>query len=199
MIMCIKVSSNSLWQSKVREKFDIIVAADLNLGIGKNNALPWRISKDLKYFKDLTSSTPVPEVLNAVIMGRKTWESIPPAHRPLKGRINIVLTSNANYPMPEGHFTSPSLDQALEMLIPAPVDRVFIIGGAQVYNEAMQHPSCGLLYLTQVRHVFDCDTFLPPFKQVFQLLSCSEVETEDNLEFCFKVYQFNFPEYLMAE
>jgi dihydrofolate reductase/thymidylate synthase len=197
--MFIKVSSNSQWQSKVREKFDIIVAADLNLGIGKNNALPWRISKDLKYFKDLTSSTPVPEVLNAVIMGRKTWESIPAAHRPLKGRINIVLTSNANYPMPEGHFVSASLDQALEMLIPAPVDRVFIIGGAQVYNEAMQHPSCGLLYLTQVRHVFDCDTFLPPFKQVFQLLSCSEVESEDNLEFCFKVYEFNFPEYLMAE
>jgi dihydrofolate reductase/thymidylate synthase len=197
--MFIKVSSNSPWQSKVREKFDIIVAADLNLGIGKNNALPWRISKDLKYFKDLTSSTPVPEVLNAVIMGRKTWESIPAAHRPLKGRINIVLTSNANYPMPEGHFISASLDQALEMLIPAPVDRVFIIGGAQVYNEAMQHPSCGLLYLTQVRHVFDCDTFLPPFKQVFQLLSCSEVESEDNLEFCFKVYEFNFPEYLMAE
>ncbi len=197
--MCIKVSSNSPWLSKVREKFDIIVAADLNLGIGKNNALPWRISKDLKYFKDLTSATPVPEVLNAVIMGRKTWESIPAAHRPLKGRINIVLTSNPNYPMPEGHFVSPSLDQALEMLIPAPVDRVFIIGGAQVYNEAMQHPSCGLLYLTQVRHVFDCDTFLPPFKQVFQLLSCSEVESEDNLEFCFKVYEFNFPEYLMTE
>ena len=101
--------------------------------------------------------------------------------------------------MPEGHLISPSLDQALEMLIPAPVDRVFIIGGAQVYNEAMQHPSCGLLYLTQVRHVFDCDTFLPQFKQVFQLLSCSEVETEDNLEFCFKVYELNFPEYLMAE
>lgn len=197
--MCTKVSSNSPWLSKVREKFDIIVAADLNLGIGKNNALPWRISKDLKYFKDLTSATPVPEVLNAVIMGRKTWESIPAAHRPLKGRINIVLTSNPNYPMPPGHFVSPSLDQALEMLMPAPVDRVFIIGGAQVYNEAMQHPSCGLLYLTQVRHVFDCDTFLPQFKQVFQLLSCSEVESEDNLEFCFKVYQFNFPEYLIPE
>jgi len=183
----------------VREKFDIIVACDLNRGIGKNGTLPWRLSKDLKYFRDLTSATPVPEVLNAVIMGRKTWESIPPAHRPLKGRINIVLSHHADYPMPEGHFVATSFDQALEMLIPAPVDRVFVIGGAEIYSQAMQHPGCGLLYLTEVRAAFDCDTFLPEYKQTFQLLSCSEVETESNVDFCFKVYQYNFPEYLLAE
>jgi len=101
--------------------------------------------------------------------------------------------------MPEGHFVCTSLGQALEILIPAPVDRIFIIGGAQIYAEAMQHPSCGLLYLTEVRAVFDCDTFLPDYKQTFQLLSCSEVESEDNIEFCFKVYKFNFPEYLLAD
>lgn len=183
----------------MREKFDIIVACDLKGGIGKNNALPWRIARDLKYFRDLTSTTPVPEVLNAVIMGRKTWESIPDAHRPLKGRINIVLSRNPAYPMPEGHFVCGSLDEALELLIPAPVDRVFVIGGAEIYAQAMQHPSCGLLYLTQVRAVFDCDTYLPDFRPTYQLLSCSEVEQENNLEFVFKVYQFNFPEYMLLD
>ncbi len=182
----------------MREKFDIIVACDQQRGIGKNNTLPWRISKDLKYFRDLTSTTPVPEVLNAVIMGRKTWESIPPPHRPLKNRINVVLSRNANYPMPEGHFVAPSLDDALELLRAGPVDRVFVIGGSEIYRQAMIHEACGLLYLTQIRGAFDCDTFLPDFKPFFQLVSCSEMEEENGLEFCFKVYQFNFPEYLLA-
>jgi dihydrofolate reductase len=182
----------------LRAKFDIIVATDLNRGIGKNNQLPWRISTDLKYFRDLTSSTPVPDVTNAVIMGRKTWESIPAGYRPLKNRVNVVLTRNPDYSLPQGVFKADSLDAALTILSRGPVDRVFVIGGAQVYAEAMQHEKCGLLYLTLVRHQFDCDAFLPDYRGFFQLASCSEVMMENNLEFCFKVYQFNFPEYLAA-
>ncbi|MBI5176416.1 MAG: dihydrofolate reductase [Candidatus Obscuribacter sp.] len=184
----------------MRDKFDIVVACDLNRGIGKQNALPWRLSTDMKYFKDLTSSTPLltEGKRNAVIMGRKTWESIPPNFRPLKERYNLVLTRNPNYSVPQGVFRSPSLDEALEFLSGGPVDRVFVIGGAEVYKQALAHDKCGLLYLTEIRAQFDCDTFLPEFRGFFQLLSCSEVMQENDLNFCFKVYEFNYPEYLSS-
>ena len=182
----------------MRAKYDIIVATDLNRGIGKNNQLPWRIPTDLKYFRDLTSITPVPDVKNAVIMGRKTWESIPAGYRPLKDRVNVVLTRNKDYSLPQGVFKADSLDNALTLLSRGPVDRVFVIGGADVYAQAMQDERCGLLYLTEVRNRFDCDTFLPDYRLFYQLVSCSEVMMENNLEFCFKVYQFNFPDFLAA-
>ena len=180
----------------MREKFDIIVATDLNRGIGKNNQLPWRISTDLKYFRDLTTSTPVSDVKNAVIMGRKTWESIPAGFRPLKNRVNVILSRNPAYSLPQGVFKADSLDAAFTLLARGPIDRVFVIGGAEIYAQAMQHERCGLLYLTEVRSRFDCDTYLPDYKGIFQLVSCSEVMMDSNLEFCFKVYQFNFPEFL---
>jgi dihydrofolate reductase/thymidylate synthase len=183
----------------MRETFDMVVACDLSGGIGKNNGLPWSLPSDLKYFRQLTTSTPVPEVVNAVIMGRKTWESLPPQARPLKGRVNVVISRNPNYPMPEGHFVVGSIDQALDLLLTMPVDRVFVIGGAQIYNEALQNERLGLLYLTEIRANFQCDTFLPNYKPFFQLLSCSEVLHENNLDFVFKVYQYNVPEYLQAE
>jgi dihydrofolate reductase len=71
---------------------NIIAAVDKNFGIGKNNQLPWNLPKEYEHFVSLTTSTNEPGKLNAVIMGRKCWESIPEKFRPLKGRVNIVLS-----------------------------------------------------------------------------------------------------------
>ena len=77
--------------------FSLIVAATIpEFGIGFNGTIPWRVAEDLKFFKETTSSTNDRNKKNAVIMGRKTWESIPPKYRPLKDRFNIVLTRNTN-------------------------------------------------------------------------------------------------------
>jgi len=179
----------------MRDRFDIVLACDLAGGIGKDNALPWKLSTDLKYFRDLTTSTPVPNVLNAVVMGRKTWESLPPAARPLKGRINVVITRNPDYVMPDGHFAVDSLDAALDLLVQGPVDRVFVIGGAQIFDEALKHERLGFLYLTEIRAHFDCDTYLPDYRPFLQLMSCSEVMHENDIDFVFKVYQLNVPDY----
>ena len=175
----------------MRERFDIVVACDLNRGIGKDNRLPWRIPGDLKHFKKVTSTSQEENRYNAVIMGRKTWESIPPEHRPLPDRYNLVLTRNPQYPVPQGVFRSSSLDQALELLAQGPVDQVFVIGGAEIYNQAFQHERVGMLYLTEVRHQFDCDTFFPDYKSYFQLVSSSEIQNENGIEYCFKVYKPN--------
>ncbi|MCA9804646.1 MAG: dihydrofolate reductase [Cyanobacteria bacterium HKST-UBA02] len=176
----------------MRDRFDLVVATDLNSGIGKNQAIPWRLKGDLKYFKDLTSHTEEEGKKNACIMGRATWESIPAQFRPLPDRYNLVLTSNPDYPLPEGVFRAASLDEALDFLGQGPVDRVFIIGGSRVYQEAFSHDRMGLIYLTEVRARFECDRFFPEFKDFFTLISCSELQSEGGIEYCFKVYRPNF-------
>ena len=175
----------------MKDRFNIIVACDLNRGIGKNNQLPWRLSGDLRYFKKITTETTESGKYNAVLMGRKTWESIPPNHRPLAGRYNVVLTRNQTYFTPDGVFRFGSLDEAFATLEQGPVEQLFIIGGAEIYKQALQDHRIGLLYLTEIRHRFDCDTFFPEYKQYFQLLSSSEIESENGIEYSFKVYKPN--------
>lgn len=175
----------------MKERFDLVVACDLNRGIGKNNSIPWRLPGDLKQFRKLTSTSSTPGLYNAVIMGRRTWESIPPKYRPLADRYNVVLTRNLNYEVPQGVFRCASLDEAFELLSQGPVDQVFIIGGAEIYNQAIQHERIGLLYLTEVRGQFDCDAFFPEYKDLFQLVSTSEIQHENGIDYCFKVYKPN--------
>jgi len=79
------------------KKLHIVVAATESFGIGINGGLPWRIKRDMKFFRDKTSETTDPNKRNAVIMGRKSWESIPPKFKPLTGRLNIVISSQSDY------------------------------------------------------------------------------------------------------
>ena len=99
-------------------RMNIIVAACEGMGIGKDNTLPWSIRADLKYFAKMTSevtdevTTPGSKVMNAVIMGRKTWESIPAKFRPLKNRLNVILTRSGSNPGEgcDNTLTFPSLE-----------------------------------------------------------------------------------------
>lgn len=175
----------------MRDRFDVIAACDLNRGIGINNQLPWRISGDMKYFKNLTVKSEGEGLRNLCIMGRRTWESIPDAHKPLVDRYNLVLTRKEDYVLPPGVFKADSLDGALDFIKTGPVDRVFVIGGAEVYNQALQHERVGYLYLTEVRHKYECDTFFPDFLPYFHLISCSEIMTEKGIDYSFKVYRPN--------
>ena len=84
--------------SGIKMKFNLIVAAcGKSLGIGLNGELPWRLKSEMKYFAETTSRTIDSNKINAVIMGRKTWESIPLKFRPLKNRLNVVLSRQQNY------------------------------------------------------------------------------------------------------
>ena len=140
--------------------FAIIVATDLGNGIGKGNTLPWNFPEDLKNFKQITTQAPEGKI-NAVIMGRKTWESIPEKFRPLPNRINVVLSSQ-ELQLPENVFLSKSLNKSLDLLSKKEnINKIFIIGGAQLYNEAINHPNFNELYLTKINKTYDCDTFFP--------------------------------------
>ena len=133
----------------------IIVAVDENGGIGKNGTLPWSLPQDLKHF----SKTTIGNGNNAVIMGRKTWLSIPENLRPLKNRLNIVLTRNEELSFPEDTIKAKSLTDALKKCTKS--NEIFIIGGGSIYKEVLEKDIYDKIYLTSVKGVFNCDTSFP--------------------------------------
>jgi len=148
----------------------IIVAMSKNRVIGINNKLPWHIAEDLKRFKKLTSGYPI-------IMGRKTYESI---GKPLPNRKNIIVTKNLNF-QAEGVSVTHSLTEALKL---SANNSVFIIGGGQIYQQAL--PLATHLLITFVDIKIDGDTFFPEidFAQ-WQETSYTNAENEEGLRYSF--------------
>ena len=156
-------------------RLSIIVAADERGGIGRDGGLPWRLPEDLKRFKALTLGHPV-------IMGRKTYESI---GRPLPGRRNIVVTRNAAY-QTDGCEVAASLAAALAAC-QGGSDEIFVIGGAQIYAEAL--PLAQRLYLTEIRRAFEGDARFPDWDPTAWKETVREAHrTADGLEYGFAVY-----------
>jgi dihydrofolate reductase len=155
------------------QTFAIVVAIDDELGIGKTGGLSWRLKEDMKYFRELTTSD---ATINSVIMGRKTWDSIPQKFRPLPNRVNIVLSRGAG---PGGAIIAKSLDEALSI----PADKIFVIGGGEIYAMALKHPQCSELFITRVNGTYGCDTFFPPFVDRFQLDKVISSGTETGISF----------------
>merc|ERR1712141_750304 len=117
-----------------------------------NGELPWRLKSEMKYFSETTTKTKDPSKRNAVIMGRKTWESIPSKFRPLKNRLNIVLSRQSNYSLDEkeGKLCT-SLKEGLDLLKESSdIETCWIIGGSSIYKESMSMPGCERIYLTHI-------------------------------------------------
>ncbi len=128
----------------------LIAAVARDGAIGRAGTMPWHLPQDLAHFKRTTLGCPV-------VMGRKTWESLPPRFRPLPGRRNVVVTRNAAW-QADGAEAASSLDAALERLREA--ERVFVIGGGELYAQAL--PRADGLVLTEVdTDVPDADTHFP--------------------------------------
>ncbi|BFZ62581.1 hypothetical protein YB2330_003682 [Saitoella coloradoensis] len=148
----------------------IVAATSSSLGIGKSGGLPWRLRKEMAYFAKITTAVPAspsqPSAMNAVIMGRKCWESIPPKFRPLKGRVNVVISRAERMELGEVEhaYHVRSLPAALELLrkLETPLHHVFVIGGAQIYDAAMALPESKRILFTAIENEFECDTFFTP-------------------------------------
>lgn len=130
-----------------------IAAVAQNGIIGNKGDLPWHLPDDLKYFQRITTG-------HHVITGRKNYESIPAKFRPLKDRVNIVVTRNTNYDAP-GALVVDSLTAGLEMAHLVNEQEAFIIGGGQIYREALTMRLVDRLYLTLVHSDVEGDTYFP--------------------------------------
>jgi dihydrofolate reductase len=130
----------------------LIAALAKNRCIGKGGALPWHLLEDLKHFKELTTG-------HVVVMGRKTWESIPKKFQPLPERTNVVLTRQHDYVLPQTVERYGTLHDALTAHAQ---ERVFIMGGAEIYAQAL--PLADKLELTLIDRAVDGDVFFPPIE-----------------------------------
>lgn len=147
-------------------------------GLGYENDLLFKIPADMKRFKDLTMGHPV-------IMGRRTWQSLPEKFRPLPGRTNIVITSK---PLDsDGVIVCKSVQEAIE--IAKKIDEeVYIIGGAGVFNEAINYAD--VLLLTEIEGSKTSDTFFPPFKNIFiESKNEGPYETTEGIKYWFVEYK----------
>ena len=203
----------------------IVAAAADNFGIGIGGEMPWRLKGDLAFFKKktqgITAPAPAPApapagqvegkpdggpasvvataapTTNAVIMGRKTWESIPAKFRPLPGRLNVVLSRNPQareqLGLPTEVLLADSLDNALAQLatpdMMLAVESVFIIGGGAVYAEAVRSPHCSRIHLTSVEQAYKgLDAFFPTIPaHMYKLAHYSERHEEGGVG-CVYVY-----------
>jgi dihydrofolate reductase len=137
--------------------FDIVVAADLDWGIGKKNALPWpKLRGDLQHFKRITSTASEGH-RNAIVMGRKTWESKEVAGKPLPNRLNVVV-SRSPLVVPAGVVTAVSIDEALAV---SGVETIFVVGGAGLLLSVIERSDLRYVYLTRIEQRFDCDVKMP--------------------------------------
>ncbi|KAM8961163.1 dihydrofolate reductase [Pelodytes ibericus] len=178
----------------------IVAVCPPRQGIGKAGSLPWPLLRnEFKHFQRLTITPTIEGKQNVVIMGRKTWFSIPEKNRPLKNRINIVLSKELNK-APEGaHFLAKSLDEALQLLetpeLNDRADLVWIIGGSSLYQEVLDKPVNQRLFLTRILQEYECDTFLPEIDfHSFKLLSeypgiSSIIQEENGVQYKYEVYE----------
>jgi dihydrofolate reductase len=156
----------------------IIVAVSEDWGIGKDNELLWHISEDLKRFKRLTSG-------NTVIMGKKTWESLP--RRPLPDRKNIVLTDNPQETIVNS-VTAYSLDDALSKC--RPDEEIFIIGGGSIYRQFL--PIADRLYITHVHKKAPADIYFPEINlSVWEISEEAEFKTgeSNSIHYTYTIYE----------
>lgn len=153
----------------------LVVAASANDAIGKDNQLLWHLPNDLKFFKNITWGFPV-------IMGRKTFEAV---NRPLPGRTNIVITRQADWSAAEV-INAIDLDDAIQKAAATNAKQVFIIGGGEIYKQAMS--VAGTIYITRVHAVLDGDTFFPVIdEQEWKLVSNEDFPSDEK-----HVYAYSF-------
>lgn len=177
-------------------KFIMVVAAKMpEMGIGFQGKLPWRLSQEILTFKKITTTGN-----NAVIMGRKTWESIPKKFRPLPDRLNIVVSRSPPKEPIEGVKYCNDLDN-LPSLIPENIDRVFMIGGSELFNYYFKSPLCKDIILTELHNdePVELDTFLDWDLTTWELKSHEELEEfvgfEIPREFNEKGYKYKYSLY----
>ena len=168
---------------------NIIVAyCKKNNGIGFDNKIPWILNNDLKNFQQITSKTFKDHTKNMVVMGRKTWDSIPNKHKPLKNRINVVLTRNKDlklkYDIESYKDTHVKYDfneilEVVKLNKNFNISNIFVIGGETLYKTALESKEVSKIYVTEVYKDIKCDTFFTKIDEnEFKLIYISKFYCE---------------------
>lgn len=151
----------------------LIVAAAENNAIGKDNQLLWHLPNDLKFFKNTTWGMPV-------VMGRKTFEAV---NKPLPGRINIVITRQADWKA-DNVITATDLQDALQKAKATNCNEIFVIGGGEIYKQSME--IADKIYITRVHTALDGDTFFPAIDEaIWKQTTLQEFAADDKHKYAY--------------
>lgn len=135
------------------------MACTVDGGIGLKGKLPWRIKDDIQLFKEITTHA-APNKMNAVIMGRKTWESIPEKFRPLQNRYNIICSSTMTQAVSNNTIVVNSPKEVMNVLSTLPnLGKAFVVGGASIYKIFFDMDVITQIHLSFVYQNYECDTF----------------------------------------
>ena len=170
----------------MKKNIYLIAAADVKNGIGIKGKLPWKLKKDMAFFKKKTIKTQDANKLNMVVMGRTTWESIPKEHRPLPARKNVVLTRKKDY-IAEGATVVNSIDETIKKAGER-IEAIYVIGGAKVYEQFIKRRDLTGIYLTKIAKEYKCDAFFPKIPPSFKPKRLRTAE-EDGIRFEFLLYK----------
>ncbi|MES2283789.1 MAG: dihydrofolate reductase [Pseudomonadota bacterium] len=155
---------------------NMIYARATNGVIGKNNTLPWHLPEDMAHFKQVTMGWPV-------IMGRKTWDSLPAKFRPLPGRTNIVITRQADW-QADGAKVATSVEDAISLA--GNIEQVWVIGGAQIY--ALAEPLADRIEVTEIAQEFEGDAWAPALGTQWVESARENHTSKNGLAFSFITY-----------
>ena len=156
---------------------NIIVAMCKNRGMGFKNTIPWHLSSDLQRFKYLTTSF---ENKYNVIMGRKTWDSLPNKYKPLPKRKNIIISSKKDIIKQENVIVYNDIN-LIKNHYTEINKNTWIIGGTQIYNYALENDLVNSILVTVIDNEFECDVFFPKIPSKFQLKYESPYKLENNI------------------
>jgi len=146
---------------------NMIVALCRNRGIGFRNQIPWAFKTDLQYFRDMT----IGDGNNAVIMGRKTWRSLPDTFTPLPKRTNIILSSQTEMQTKkqENVRVFSHIEDTKRFCHDMKFDQTWVIGGQSIYRQFIHDPDIQHLYITNIDKSYLCDTYFPQYEGEFKL------------------------------
>ncbi|XKL65200.1 hypothetical protein PGB90_005286 [Kerria lacca] len=174
---------------------NLIAAVSENNGIGIKGNLPWKLKKETEYYIRMTTQTKNTNKMNAVIMGRKTWDSVPSKYKPFSNRLNIVISQNEKN-IDERVLIFKNVSEAVDALqngFPN-IETIWIIGGHGIYKEALDKKLCDKLYITKIKKKIECDTFFPHYNENdFSLIEepgvPTDIQKENGLCYEFKIFQ----------
>lgn len=172
---------NENLESENKTKVALIAAIGANFELGRNNELLWHLNEDMQFFKQQTRK-------HYVIMGRKSFESIPKKYRPLPDRVNIIISRDPDY-MYEECYTFTNLQEALQMARENGEDKVFIIGGGEIYKMALEQNLVDEMYLTHVHATFEnADVHFPAFdSSLWNKSPLQSIKADSQNEFDFDI------------
>lgn len=154
--------------------YSIILACTFDGGIGYNNFIPWNIKSELQLFRQITNNYDIYKT-NVVIMGRKTWDSLP--YKPLKSRLNIIITRDKNFQQYDNVISFSNLDSAFHFCEQnTNINKVFVIGGKSIYDECLNHDkfynNIENIYLSVIYKYYTCNCFIN-LKYILQKFICN--------------------------